>query len=59
MRDWLTGIADYMILMIHAMALLVVAFGTVQAFVQSIRAMLSPTTTGHRFHQQIIVHRFQ
>lgn len=51
MRDWLTGIADYMILMIHAMALLVVAFGTVQAFVQSIRAMFNQTPTGHRFHR--------
>jgi uncharacterized membrane protein len=40
-----------MILMIHAMALLVVAFGTVQAFVQSIRAMFNQTPTGHRFHR--------
>ena len=51
MRDWLTVIAAHMILIIHAMALLVVAFGTVQAFVQSVRAMLDRSPTGHRFHR--------
>ena len=50
MRDWLTNIADHMILVIHAMALLVVAFGTVQAFVTSVRGMLDRSPTGHRFH---------
>ncbi len=50
MRDWLTVIAAHMILVIHAMALLVVAFGTVQAFVLSVRAMFNRTSTGHRFH---------
>ena len=39
MKDWLTVIAAHMILVIHGMALLVVAFGTVQAFVHSVRAM--------------------
>ena len=52
MRDWLTVVAAHMILVIHAMALLVVAFGTVQAFVQSIRAMFDRSpATGHRFHR--------
>ena len=50
MKDWLTVIAANMILLIHAMALLVVAFGTVQAFVQSVRAMFDRSPTGHRFH---------
>lgn len=54
MKDWLTVIAANMILIIHAMALLVVAFGTVQAFVQSIRAMFDPTPTGHRFHRAYV-----
>ena len=54
MKDWLTVIAANMILIIHAMALLVVAFGTAQAFVQSIRAMLNPTPTGHRFHHAYV-----
>ena len=51
MRDWLTVIAANMILIIHAMALLVVAFGTVQAFVRSVRAMFDRSPAGHRFHR--------
>jgi uncharacterized membrane protein len=51
MKDWLEVIADNVILIIHAMALLVVVFGTVQAFVHSIRAMFNTTPNGHRFHR--------
>lgn len=54
MKDWLTVIAANLIMIIHAMALLVVAFGTVQAFVQSIRSMSSPAATGHRFHHAYV-----
>jgi len=51
MKDWLTLIAEHLILIIQAMALVVVAFGTLQAFAESIRGMFNPTpTTGHRFH---------
>jgi uncharacterized membrane protein len=50
MKDWLAVIAELVILIIHAMALLVVAFGTVQAFVHSIRAMFT-TPNGHWFHR--------
>jgi uncharacterized membrane protein len=50
MKDWLTVIAANMILLIHTMALMVVAFGTVQAFVLSVRAMFDRSPTGHRFH---------
>jgi uncharacterized membrane protein len=56
MRDWLTDIAANMILIIHAMALLVVAFGTVRAFVQSIRAMFDRSRTGHRFHREYVTY---
>ena len=51
MRDWLTVIAANLIMIIHAMALLVVAFGTVQAFVLSVRAMFDRAPAGHRFHR--------
>ena len=54
MNEWLSLIAANLILMIHAMALLVVGFGTVQAFVQSIRAMFNQTPTGHRFHRAYV-----
>lgn len=49
MKDWLTVIAANMILLIHTMALLVVAFGTVQAFVVSVRGMFDRSPTGLRF----------
>jgi len=51
MQDWLTIIAENMILITNALALLVVAFGTVQAFVHCIRAMFNPTPTRDRFHR--------
>lgn len=51
MSDWLPAIAAHMILVIHAMALLVVAFGTGQAFVQCVRAMFERASRGHRFHR--------
>jgi uncharacterized membrane protein len=50
MSDWLPVIAAHLIQVIHAMALLVVAFGTAQAFVQSVRAMFERKSSGHRFH---------
>lgn len=50
MRDGLAAIAEHMVLVINAMALLMVAFGTVQAFFVSVRAMLDRTPAGHRFH---------
>jgi uncharacterized membrane protein len=56
MQDWLTFIAANMILIIHSMALLVVAFGTVQAFGQCIRAMFEPAGDGHRFHHAYVTY---
>jgi uncharacterized membrane protein len=50
MKDWLTVIALNAVMIIHAMALLIVVFGTVQAFVRSIRAMFDPSPTGRHFH---------
>jgi len=50
MKDWLTVIAFNVVTVIQIMALLVVAFGTIQAFVQSLRAMLNPSAAGQNFH---------
>jgi len=50
MKDWLTVIALNTVTLIHAMALLIVAFGTAQAFIRSIRAMFDPSPTGRHFH---------
>lgn len=54
MKETLTVIAMHMVMIIHAMALLVVAFGTVQAFIRSLRAMFSPSATGVHFHAAYI-----
>jgi uncharacterized membrane protein len=50
MKDWLTLIAFNVVMIIQIMALLVVAFGTIQAFVHSLRAMFSPSASGQHFH---------
>ena len=54
MKETLTVVAMNMVTIIHAMALLVVAFGTVQAFVRSFRAMLRPSARGQHFHAAYI-----
>lgn len=50
MKDWMTVIASNVVTVIQVMAVLVVAFGTIQAFVHSLRAMVSPSATGRHFH---------
>jgi uncharacterized membrane protein len=50
MKDWLTVIAFNVVTVIQIMALLVVAFGTIQAFVESLRAMVNRSEAGHDFH---------
>ena len=54
MKETLTIIAMNMVMIIHVMALLVVAFGTVQAFIRSLHAMLQPSATGRHFHAAYI-----
>ena len=39
MKDWLTVIAVNIVTIIQIMAVLVVTFGTIQAFVHSLRAL--------------------
>jgi uncharacterized membrane protein len=50
MKDWLTVIAFNVVMIIQIMALLVVAFGTIQAFILSLRAMVNPSVAGRNFH---------
>ena len=54
MKEWLTVIALHAVTLIHAMALLIVVFGTVQAFVRSVPAMLKPSRRGHHFQTAYI-----
>ncbi len=50
MQDWLIIIALNVVMIIQIMALLVVTFGTIQAFLHSLRAMVNPSATGQHFH---------
>jgi len=52
--DWLAVIAETVITIIHVMALVAVAYGTVQAFVASLRAMFRPSAAGYLFHQAYV-----
>jgi len=54
MNDWLATIALNVVTVINAMALLIVVFGTVQAFVRSLHAMVAPSTTGRHFHNGFV-----
>ena len=54
MNETLMVIAMNVVMINHVMALLVVAFGTVQAFIRSFRAMLNPSATGKHFHVAFI-----
>ena len=54
MHDWLAIIVDYVVTTIQVMAVLVVAFGTLQAFAHSVRAMVRPSPGGRDFHEGYI-----
>src|ERR1700742_773165 len=47
MHEWLVAITDSTVLVIDTMVLAIVAIGTIQAFVQGVRVMLSRSATGH------------
>ena len=46
MREWLVIVTEQAVLIIDAMALVVIVFATIQAFITGLKAMASPTT-GH------------
>ena len=54
MKEWLTVIALHAVTIIHAMALVIVVFGTLQAVVRSVRAMFTPSPMGRNFHSSYI-----
>lgn len=49
MEDWLATIVTYVVTIIQIMTLLVVVFGTLQAFAHSVRAMFRPSPGGAIF----------
>jgi uncharacterized membrane protein len=49
MREWLTFIVEYAVLVIHAMALVIIVIGTIEAFLRSVCAIFSPSPDGRLF----------
>ena len=47
MKELLTVITAHAVVIINAMALLMIAYGTIEAFLRGLRAMFSPSATGH------------
>ncbi len=46
MKEWLTFITEYAALTIDAMALLIIAIGTIEMFFRCLRALFVPSATG-------------
>lgn len=46
MKEWVTFFADYTILVINAMALLIIAIGAVEMFFTSMRTLFQPSPSG-------------
>ena len=54
MNDWLAVIVAHVVTTIQVMALLVVAYGTLEAFVHSVRAMFRRSTEDRAFREGYI-----
>jgi uncharacterized membrane protein len=46
MKEWLTVITEHAVVIINGMALLLIAFGTIEAFLRGVRAMFVWSPTG-------------
>jgi hypothetical protein len=46
-KEWLTFFTESAALVIDAMALLVIAIGTIEMFYRCLRAVFDPSATGH------------
>jgi len=46
MKEWLILITEPATVVVNAMALLVIAYGTIEAFLRGVRAMVIPSPTG-------------
>jgi hypothetical protein len=48
MQEWLVAITNGAVLVIDAMVLVIIAIGTIQAFIQGLRVMLLPAPRDRR-----------
>jgi len=49
MKEWLTFIVEYAVLIIQAMALVIIIIGTIEAFLRSLWAVFSPSAGSRPF----------
>ena len=49
MKEWLTVSAESAVMITHAMALVIIVIGTLQAFLRSVRVIFSPSAAGTLF----------
>jgi uncharacterized membrane protein len=47
MKEWLSLLTEHAVVTINAMALLMIAYGTIEASLRGLRAMVKPSATGH------------
>ena len=50
MKEFLAIIAENTIMIIHAMALVIISIGTIQAFLLSLRTLINPPPIRNHFH---------
>jgi uncharacterized membrane protein len=48
-KEWLTPIAESAVIIIHAMALVIIAIGTLQAFLRCVHLIFSSSAAGSQF----------
>jgi len=54
MQAWLTVVAGLAVTIIHAMALVIIVAGTIEAFLRSVRAVFTPSLAGRRFQEAYV-----
>jgi len=47
MKEWLIVIAENVVVIVNAIALFIIVIGTIEAFLRSVRAIFSGSTTSH------------
>jgi uncharacterized membrane protein len=56
MKEWLTFITENAVMIINAIALIIVVIGTIEAFFESMRAVLSRSESGRRLRGAYLIY---
>ena len=54
MKEWLNFIIEDTSVIINAMAVVIIAIGTIEVFFKSLRDILRPSTTGHQLRDEYL-----